>query len=115
MSFSLQEYNYHLPEDRIAQSPVQPAHDSKLLFCRSNNNKLTLSDHHSYNLPQLLAPNTLLIANNSQVFAARIPLHNTTVILSNGEETILESGEIFIVRVLFHEDGNIDQTNCIIR
>ena len=113
--YTLSSYNYQLPEDRIAQSPVQPAHDSKLLFCKVHNNELHLSDHHSYDLPRLLPSNTLLIANNSQVFAARIPLHDTKIILSSGTETILASGEIFIVRVLFHEDGSIDQTRCIIR
>ena len=113
--YTLSSYQYHLPEHYIAQSPVKPANDSKLLLCKYNNNGFNLSDHHSYNLPELLAPNTLLIANNSQVFAARIPLHNTKIILSSGEESILESGEIFIVRVLFHEDGSIDQTHCIIR
>ena len=113
--YTLSSYQYHLSEHYIAQSPVKPAHDSKLLLCKYNNNGFNLSDHHSYNLPQLLSPHTLLIANNSQVFAARIPLHNTKIILSSGEESILESGEIFIVRVLFHKDGSIDQTRCIIR
>ncbi len=113
--FQLSDYNYNLPEDRIAQSPVQPAHDSKLLFCKLNNSELKISDHHSYDLPDLLPPNTLLIANNSQVFAARIPLHNTKIILPSGEETILESGEIFIVRVLFDQANQMNQTRCIIR
>lgn len=112
--YKLSDYNYKLPEDRIAQSPVQPAHDSKLLCCKFENNKLTVSDHRSYDLPNLLPSNTLLIANNSQVFAARIPLHNTKIILSSGEETLLESGEIFIVRVLFTKDNQIDQHRCII-
>lgn len=114
--FQLSDYQYILPEDRIAQYPVTPAHNSKLLSCHIDwNQTLTLSDHHCFDLPHLLEKDTLLIANNSQVFASRIPLHNIKVILKNREETFLENGEIFIVRVVFHDDGSLDTSKCIIR
>ncbi len=116
MSYLLSDYNYHLPEDRIAQHPITPAHNSKLLSCITNHDHtLSVSDYHCFDLPTLLEQHTLLIANNSQVFASRIPLDHTTIILNTWEEVILKSWEIFIVRVLFYEDGNLDSTQCIIR
>jgi S-adenosylmethionine:tRNA ribosyltransferase-isomerase len=116
MSYSLSDYNYSLPENRIAQHPITPAHNSKLLSCIiQQDHTVSLSDHHCFDLPTILEQDTLLIANNSQVFASRIPLHNTTIILKNWNEVILDSGEIFIVRVLFSEDGSLAISQCIIR
>ncbi len=92
MSYLLSDYNYHLPEDRIAQHPITPAHNSKLLSCITNHDHtLSVSDYHCFDLPTLLEQHTLLIANNSQVFASRIPLDHTTNILNSSEEVILKS------------------------
>ena len=113
--FHLSDYNYNLPEGSIAQSPIQPAHNSKLLYIKIQDGETKLFDHHCYDLPDILSPDSLLIANNSQVFAARIPLSDTKIILSSGIETRLESGEIFIVKVLFDENNHINQHRCIIR
>jgi S-adenosylmethionine:tRNA-ribosyltransferase-isomerase (queuine synthetase) len=66
---------------------------------------MTLSDHHFFDLPNLLSSDTLLIANNSQVFASRIMLRDVQVILKNGKEVTLDYGELLIVRVLFDEEG----------
>lgn len=114
--FKLIDYNYILPEDRIAQHPISPAHESKLLSCRLQpDNTISLSDYHCYDLPKLLPGNTLLIANNSQTFSSRIPLSYTKVLLKDNQEIILISWEIFIVRVLFDDDGNLITDRCIIR
>ena len=83
MSYHLSDYHYILSEDRIAQHPVVPAHNSKLLVADCSDQMMTLSDHQFFELPQLLEPDTLLIANNSQVFASRIILHDVQVILNN--------------------------------
>jgi len=114
--FALLDYHYQLSDDRIAQHPITPAHNSKLLSCHINNdNSMTISDKNCFDLPDILDKWTLLIANNSQVFASRIPLYNTKVVLKDGKYTILEKWEIFIVRVLFQEDWSIDTSQCIIR
>lgn len=114
--FALSDYHYQLSDDRIAQHPITPAHNSKLLSCHINTDKImTISDKNCFDLPDILDKWTLLIANNSQVFASRIPLYNTKVVLKDGNSTILERWEIFIVRVIFKEDGSIDTSQCIIR
>lgn len=114
--FALSDYHYQLSDDRIAQHPITPAHNSKLLSCHINNdNTISISDKNCFDLPDILDQWTLLIANNSQVFASRILLYNTKVVFKNWDSTILEKWEIFIVRVLFKEDWSIDTSQCIIR
>ena len=83
MSYLLSDYQYMLPEDPIAQHPVVPAHNSKLLVADCSDQTMMLSDHQFFELPQILESDTLLIANNSQVFASRIILHDVQVILNN--------------------------------
>ena len=83
MSYKLSDYHYILPPDRIAQHPLNPAHDAKLLVADCRDETMILSDQYFSDLPALLDPGTLLIANNSQVFASRIILHDVQVILNN--------------------------------
>lgn len=59
-------FDYDLPEDRIAQVPIEPRHDSRLLDTRD------LSDHRFLDLPELLLPGDLLVVNRTRVRAARL-------------------------------------------
>lgn len=113
MSYKLSDYHYILPPDRIAQHPLNPAHDAKLLVADCRDETMILSDQYFSDLPALLDPGTLLIANNSQVFASRIILHDVQVILNNWTEVLLGQGELLIVRVLFDEEGNLDKNHCV--
>jgi S-adenosylmethionine:tRNA ribosyltransferase-isomerase len=60
----LSSYDYELPEERIAQTPVSPRDTSRLLV-------VTSPTHHTHNifrdLPQLLKPGDLLVLNNTRV------------------------------------------------
>ncbi len=68
--FSLEGYNFELPEDRIAQEPADRRDGSRLLVLDREADSLTpvafteLVDH--------LPKNALLVANNSRVIPARI-------------------------------------------
>jgi S-adenosylmethionine:tRNA ribosyltransferase-isomerase len=76
--FLLDSYDYDLPEEIIAQVPAQPAESAKLLvFSRSDS---SIQDYHFYDLPNLLSNNDILVCNNTKVFKARIPLHQTKII-----------------------------------
>lgn len=55
-----------LPEAAIAQSAIEPRHDSRLLDTRD------LSDHRFLDLPDLLEPGDLVVVNETRVRAARI-------------------------------------------
>ena len=61
-----EEFQYELPDSAIAQSAIEPRHDSRLLDTRD------LSDHRFLELPQLLEPGDLVVVNDTRVRAARL-------------------------------------------
>ena len=69
----LQDFNYTLPKELIAQSPAVPRDHSKLMLISRTTNSIT--HHHFYDLPNLLPSNYTLIANNTKVFPARLRGH----------------------------------------
>lgn len=60
------EFHYDLPQSQIAQSAIEPRHDSRLLDTRD------MSDHRFLELPQLLRPGDLVVVNETRVRAARL-------------------------------------------
>lgn len=60
------EFHYDLPEKAIAQSVVEPRHDSRLLDTRD------MSDHRFIELADLLSPGDLVVVNETRVRAARL-------------------------------------------
>jgi len=86
--FSLDDYNYSLPEDRIAQRPADRRDRSRLLVLNRRTGALF---HHIFSdLPDLLRPSDLLVVNNTQVIPGRLPGRKETggkvevLILSGG-------------------------------
>ncbi len=65
-----EHYNYHLPENLIAQVPVAKRDHSKLL--RVDRSTGALSNFRFFELPSLLEPHDLLVVNNTRVVPARI-------------------------------------------
>ena len=66
---SLSSYDYELPEERIAQTPLSPRDGSRLLVVHSP----TYHTHHIFrDLPHLLQPGDLLVLNNTRVIPARL-------------------------------------------
>ena len=65
-----QDYDYHLPADRIAQTPVEPRDSSRLLVLDRATGRW--SHQHFYDLPAFLRPGDLLVANDSRVRPARL-------------------------------------------
>lgn len=72
----INDYNYFLPEERIAQYPLDNRDESKLLFFNKKND--VLSHNFFYNLPELLPANSILVRNVSKVFPARFFLSKST-------------------------------------
>lgn len=68
--FSLESYDYPLPEERIAQFPPEQRGTSRLLVLDRAASRLT--DAVFSQLPEFLPPGTLLVANNSRVAPARL-------------------------------------------
>jgi S-adenosylmethionine:tRNA ribosyltransferase-isomerase len=64
------DFNFHLPEDLIAQAPLADRSASRLLYVDRSSGHL--SDRGFGDLPGLLRPGDLLVLNNTKVFPARL-------------------------------------------
>jgi S-adenosylmethionine:tRNA ribosyltransferase-isomerase len=65
-----EDFNYYLPEDRIAQTPIEPRDQSKLLvWDRSNRH---LFHRNFFEIEEFLRPGDLLVINQTKVIPARI-------------------------------------------
>lgn len=71
---NINEYDYELPENRIAKFPLEQRDFSKLLIY----NKGDISEAKFCNLPDLLSQKSLLVFNNTKVIHARIIFHKST-------------------------------------
>ncbi|MGB2689409.1 MAG: S-adenosylmethionine:tRNA ribosyltransferase-isomerase, partial [Desulfobacterales bacterium] len=68
--FLLNDYDYHLPEERIAQKPVVGRDQSKLLFMDRKTGKIS---HHKFlDIFDFLSPSDVLVINNTEVIPARL-------------------------------------------
>lgn len=72
----LEELDYDLPPELIAQSPLEPRDASRLLVV--DRAAGTLAHRRFTDLPALLQPTDLLVLNNSRVLAARLLGHKAT-------------------------------------
>jgi len=93
----ISDFNYDLPESRIAKYPLEKRDDSKLLVVNQNR----IIDESFKNLPQQLPPRTLLIFNDTKVIPARLFFKRKT------GATI----EIFLIQQLSQDGKN---WKCII-
>jgi S-adenosylmethionine:tRNA ribosyltransferase-isomerase len=68
--FSLNDYNYHLPEEFIAQNPAKERDSSKLLFLNRKTGELS---HHEFSgIYKFLLPGDILVLNNTEVIPGRL-------------------------------------------
>ncbi len=73
-SIDLKEYEYTLPEDRIAKHPLEKRDHSKLLEYKNG----VLHHRHFFDLPTLLDSDSLLVYNNTKVIPARLIFQRQT-------------------------------------
>ena len=64
------DFYYDLPEELIAQTPVEPRNSSRLMVLPRNGGKI--EHKHFYNLPEFLKPGDCLVLNNTRVLPARL-------------------------------------------
>lgn len=81
--YKVSDFDFHLPEELIAQSPAVPRDTSRLLVY--NRLDKSIKDDHFYNIGQYLPKQTTIVVNNSKVEKARIQI---------------DSLEIFVLRQL---------------
>ncbi len=67
MNLSIEDFDYELPAELIAQHPSETRSGSRLLCVGAS-----LADRRFFELPQLLAPGDLLVFNDTRVIKARL-------------------------------------------
>ena len=101
--YNLSDYQYELPEDRIAQVPVVPADQSKLLCCSVDSGlgekrECVLEDTRFFSLPEMVPNNSVFFFNDTRVVQARIPLSDVRVVTKQGREVLLAHAEVFFLQ-----------------
>ena len=66
----LTEFDYNLPEELIAQTPVEPRNFSRLMVLDPVDE--TIEHRHFYDLKEYLEPGDTLIFNDTRVLPARL-------------------------------------------
>src|SRR6185437_7168590 len=73
---SLEDFEYYLPEELIAQEPPSVRHGSRLLGV--NRASGAIEDRLFTDLPDLLSPGDLIVINDTRVIPARLLAHRQT-------------------------------------
>jgi len=66
--FKTSDFDFDLPPERIAQTALEPRDQARLLRVTAD----ALSDHHVYDLPDLLRTGDVLVMNDTRVIPARL-------------------------------------------
>jgi S-adenosylmethionine:tRNA ribosyltransferase-isomerase len=64
----LSDYEYTLPEERIAKFPLEKRDESKLIQFKNNQ----ISHHRFFELPDLIPSGSMMVFNNTKVIPARL-------------------------------------------
>lgn len=72
---SIQDFDYQLPEERIARHPLPDRDRCRMLVAGAD---AAIADDYFYNLPDRLPENALLICNNTRVINARMQFRKPT-------------------------------------
>ncbi|MBW2602809.1 MAG: tRNA preQ1(34) S-adenosylmethionine ribosyltransferase-isomerase QueA [Deltaproteobacteria bacterium] len=101
--FSLNDYDYHLPEERVAQKPVEGRDRSRLLFMNRETGEVA---HHKFlDIYDLLSPSDVLVINNTEVIPARL----------FGQKETGGKAEVLILDYPGNKKSRIDNGECVCR
>lgn len=70
MSFNKSDYNYFLPQDQIAQKPAEPRDHSRMMVL--NTLQKTIEHNSFFELPDIIAKDSILVLNDTKVIPARL-------------------------------------------
>ena len=76
----IRDYDYPLPDHRIAKYPLAERDQSKLLVFGhpASAEPLAIEEHHFCDLPTLLPAGSMIVFNNTRVIQARLHFHKPT-------------------------------------
>ncbi|AYE37710.1 tRNA preQ1(34) S-adenosylmethionine ribosyltransferase-isomerase QueA [Companilactobacillus zhachilii] len=119
MSLSTEDFDYDLPEELIAQTPIKNRDQSRLLVLDHKTGEY--QDKHFYDILDYLNPGDALVMNNSRVLPARLygtkedtDGHEEVLLLNNIEgdkwEVLMKPARRAKVgtKVQFGEDGQLE-------
>ena len=66
----LSDFDYNLPKSLIAQEPISPRDQARLLVLSKKSRRI--SHYHFFDLPKILRPGDVLVFNDSKVIPARL-------------------------------------------
>jgi S-adenosylmethionine:tRNA ribosyltransferase-isomerase len=101
--FSLNDYDYHLPEERIAQTPAARRDQSKLLVMDRKTGKMTHLKF--YDIYHLIESTDVLVINDTKVVPARLL----------GQKETGGKAEILIIDYPGKSKIQIDEGECVCR
>jgi len=105
--YLLSDYDYQLPEDRIAQQPCDNRSDARLM--RIQKNSAAISHHRFSHLPDILQTGDLLVVNNTRVIPARLLGKKST----GGRVEVLIID--YAAGIKFLEETGSFQCQCLVR
>ena len=88
----LSDFDYHLPEELIAQTPIEPRDHSRLLGLNKDTGEIQESKF--YDILDQLWENDVLVLNKTKVINARLHWYIQTPLSSKGEGSGVRSEEI---------------------
>ena len=94
----LSDFNYHLPQELIAQTPLEQRDHSRLLMLNASNGEM--DDKHFYDILDILKSGDVLVVNKTRVINARLKWS----IERNGHPC-----EIFL-----HKQVSADSWDCLV-
>ena len=94
------DFNYHLPEELIAQHPEKERDHSRLMVLDRAQN--TISHKHFYDIVDYINPGDVLVINNSKVIPARIFGH-------------VEGREDAALELLLLRQRELDTWECLVK
>ena len=87
----ISDFDYHLPSERIAQTPLEPRDHARMLVLHRDTGEI--EHRHVYDIIEYLRPGDLLVLNDTRVIPARLL----------GRKETGGQAEVFLLREL--EDG----------
>jgi len=69
----ISDFDYHLPPELIAQTPIEPRDASRMLVLHRETG--TIEHRQFRDLPEYLTPGDVVVLNQTRVIPARIPAH----------------------------------------
>ena len=99
-------YDYHLPQDLIAQHPVEPRDESRLLVVERDVPRDGSPFRHLRfrDLPDLIAPGDALVLNETRVIPARI----------RGRKPTGAPAEVLLLRCLSDDERTVAATDLLV-